>query len=109
MKKVVSMATAVVMAAALSPAAVDTWTGKLVDAACKASDQGKDLVCTATPATHLFAIELPDAKVLNLNAAGNEKVALAVMNSRETNLRVTITGSLEEQFLNVETIEIINS
>ena len=87
-----------------------TWTGRLVDASCKATNEGKDssvTTCAATTTTHLFAVELADAKVLNLDAAGNEKAADAVKNNQKTDLRATVTGSLEGQAtVKVEKIEI---
>jgi hypothetical protein len=108
MKKFASIATVLVMAAAFCFA--DTFTGKLVDAACKASNQGKDVSavanCAATADTHLFAIELPDTKILNLDAAGNEKATDAIKNSRKTDFRATVTGSLDGQTLKVQTIEL---
>jgi diaminopimelate decarboxylase len=108
MKKFASIATVLVMAAGFCLA--DTFTGKLVDAACKAGNQGKDVSavanCAATADTHLFAIELPDAKILNLDSAGNEKATDAIKKSQKTALRATVTGSLDGQTLKVQTIEL---
>ena len=88
-------------------ARAETWTGKLVDAACEASSEASsEASCAATEATHLFAIELPDAKVLILDAQGNEKAAKAVTNATKTALRATVTGSLDGQSVKVETIEL---
>jgi hypothetical protein len=84
-------------------ASAETWSGRLVDAICKANNPES---CAATPATHLFAIELPDEKVLNLDAAGNEKVANAVKDAQKMGWRATVTGSLDGQTVKVETIEI---
>jgi hypothetical protein len=91
------------------PAFADSWTGKLLDASCKVSNEGAGASpadCSATSATQLFAIELPDAKVLNLDAAGNGKAADAVKNAQKTALRAKITGSLDGQTIKVETIEL---
>jgi hypothetical protein len=106
MKKFASIATIFALAAAFAFA--ESWTGRLVDAGCKANSQGTDSTesCAATAATHLFAIELPDAKVLNLDAAGNEKAANAVKNDQKAYLRATVTGSLDGQMVKVESIEI---
>jgi hypothetical protein len=82
----------------------DTWTGKLLDAFCKATNQGAD--CAATSATHLFAIELPDAKLLNLNAAGNGKASDAVKNIQKTGVNAKVTGSLDGQTIKVDSIEV---
>jgi len=87
----------------------ETWTGKLVDAFCKASSETQDpsiAACAATTATHLFAIELSDSKVLSLDSLGNEKAASALKSVQKTNPRATVTGSLEGPMVRVETIEI---
>jgi hypothetical protein len=82
----------------------DTWSGKLVDAFCKVSNEGAD--CAATSATHLFAIELPDAKLLNLNAAGNGKASDAVKDIQKKGVNAKVTGSLDGQTIKVESIEV---
>lgn len=82
---------------------VETWTGRLVDALCKASSRE---ACAATKATHLFAIELADASVLTLDAAGNEKADDAIRNAQSKDLRTTVTGSQEGQTVKVATIEV---
>ena len=87
----------------------ESWTSKLVDAVCKVSSEAENLsgaVCAVTPATHLFAIQLSNTKVLNLDAAGNEKAANAVKNVKKTNPRAIVTGSLEGLMVRVETIEV---
>jgi hypothetical protein len=101
MKTFASIAMAFTLTATFARA--DTWTGKLVDATCKASSEGR---CPATLETHLFAIELPDSKVLILDALGNEKAAGAIKNASKTDLRATVTGSLEGQTVKVETVEL---
>jgi hypothetical protein len=107
MKKFASLATVFVMVAMFASA--QTWTGRLVDAVCKASNDGQDSFtagCKATPATHLFAIELPDHKVLTLDAAGNEKAANAITNAQKNDLQAIVTGALEGQIVKVQTLEI---
>ena len=105
MKKFASIATVLVLSSAFCLA--DTFTGKLVDATCKASNEGKEKgTCAATAATRLFAIELPGAKVLNLDATGNEKAADATKNTEKTDLRATVTGSLNGTTVKVETIKL---
>jgi hypothetical protein len=81
----------------------ETWTGKLVDAICKASSEAG---CPATSETHLFAIELPDSKVLILDARGNDKAAGAIHNAPKNEWHATVTGSREGQTVKVETIEL---
>jgi len=101
------LASAAAFIAAASLGFAETWTGKLVDAVCKVSSESEaSAICAATPATHLFAIELSDAKVLNLDAIGNEKAANAVKNIKKSNPRVIVTGSLEGLTVRVESIEV---
>jgi hypothetical protein len=85
----------------------DTWTGKLVDAACKVSNQASDpkANCEPTQATNLFAIELAGAYVLNLDALGNEIAASAVKNVAKAS-QATVTGSRTGQFIKVESLEV---
>ncbi|HTB11739.1 MAG TPA: hypothetical protein VK752_09215 [Bryobacteraceae bacterium] len=107
MKKIVSIAVAFLLSAAF--AAAQTWSGRLVDAVCKATNEGQDSFtasCGASTATHLFAIELAGAKVLILNAAGNQMAASAVKDLKKTDLHATVTGALEGQFVNVESIDV---
>lgn len=86
----------------------ESWTGRLVDAICKASSDGENpsWSCAATRTTHLYAIELPDSKVLNLDAVGNKKVSATLESIQKTDLRATVTGSLQGQTVKVESIEI---
>ena len=106
MKHFASIAAVFAMAATFAFAG--SWTGKLVDAACKVSNEGEPSMsnCPVTTATNLYAIELPDSKVLILNAAGNEKAADAVKNVPKNDLRATVTGSLDGQMVKVEKIEL---
>jgi hypothetical protein len=117
MKRCASVATVFLVAAAFGFAetgspetgSAQTWTGRLVDALCKASNQGTESAaasCAATKATHLFALELADARVLNLDAAGNEKADDAIRNAQKRDLRVTVTGALQDQTVKVATIKI---
>jgi hypothetical protein len=76
----------------------ETWSGKVVDAACK--DQAAAApapapapapeaqpsspvanACEPTASTVAFGIELPDGKVLKLDSAGNTKAAEAMKNN----------------------------
>jgi hypothetical protein len=106
MKRFASIAALFIMVATFAFA--DSWTGRLVDAACKVSNQGDPAMasCPVTTATNLYAIELSDSKVLILDAAGNEKAANAIKNIQKTNLRATVTGSLDGQMVKVDKIEV---
>jgi hypothetical protein len=105
MKRLASISPLFVMAAMFAFAG--SWTGRLVDASCKVSNEGSDPAlasCPVTTATNLFALELADAKVLILNAVGNEKAA--IKNTQKTDLHATVTGSLDGQMVKVEKIEV---
>jgi len=107
MRKVGSIATVFFMVSTVARA--DSWTGRLVDAMCKVSSEGENSFtasCSANTATHLFALELADAKLLHLDASGNEKAANAVKNVQKADVRATVTGSREGQIVKVESIEL---
>jgi hypothetical protein len=99
----------------------ESWSGKVVDAACK--DQAAAApapapaestkpsspanACEPTASTVSFGIELPDGKVLKLDSAGNTKAAEAVKNNAgKSSLQATVTGSTDGQTVKVETIDI---
>jgi hypothetical protein len=98
----------------------ESWSGKVVDAACK--DQAAAApapapeaqpsspvanACEPTASTVAFGIELPDGKVLKLDSAGNTKAAEAMKNNAgKSALQATVIGSMDGQTVKVETIDI---
>jgi len=102
----------------------ESWSGKVVDAACK--DQAAAApapapapaesaqpstpaanACEPTASTVSFGIELSDGKVLKLDSAGNTKAAEAMKtNAGKSYLQATVTGSMDGQTVKVETIDI---
>jgi hypothetical protein len=96
----------------------ETWSGKVVDAACKDQTPAPAAqstqpsgpaanACEPTASTVAYGIELSDGKVLKLDGAGNTKVAEAMKsNTGKSSLQVTVTGSLDGQTVKVESIEI---
>ena len=97
----------------------ETWSGKVVDAACK--DQAAAApapgsaqpsspaanACEPTASTVSFGIELSDGKVLKLDSTGNTKAAEAMKNNAgKSSLQATVTGSMDGQTVKVETIDI---
>jgi hypothetical protein len=101
----------------------ETWSGKVVDAACKdqaaatpapapapESAQPSSPVanaCEPTASTVAFGIELSDGKVLKLDSTGNTKAAEAMKNNAgKSSLQATVTGSMDGQTVKVETIDI---
>jgi hypothetical protein len=84
----------------------ESWSGKVVDAACKDQAQAP-AACEPTASTTVFGIELSDGKVLKLDSAGNAKAAEAMKsNTGKSSPQATVTGSLDGQTLKVESIEI---
>jgi hypothetical protein len=107
MKRLASIAMVFMLAATCGFA--ESFTGRLVDALCKAGARDKDSPspnCAANRTTHLFAIELADTRVLDLDAAGNEKADDAIRNAQKTDLRATVTGALRGQTVKVVTIKV---
>jgi hypothetical protein len=96
----------------------ETWSGKVVDAACKdqaatpgvQSAQPNSPVanaCEPTASTVAFGIELQDGKVLKLDSTGNAKAADAMKNNTgKSPLQATVTGSMDGQTVKVESIDI---
>jgi len=98
----------------------ETWSGKVVDAACKdqaaapapsaqsAPPAGQATnACEPTASTVAFGIELSDGRVLKLDSAGNTKAADAMKtNAGKSSLQATVTGSLDGQTVKVESIDI---
>jgi len=95
MKTITKSVLFITMASALCFA--DTFSGKLIDASCKAKAQasGQAMSCAATKETTSFGIETPDGKVLNMDADGNSKAAEVVKTSTKAEVQVAITGSLD--------------
>jgi hypothetical protein len=93
-----------------------TWTGKLVDAACKdqSATQGATPpssgqmlpACEAGRATTSFGVELSDGRVLKLDGTGNTKAAELVRTNNKESMSVTVSGSLDGKTLKVESIDI---
>jgi hypothetical protein len=95
----------------------ETWSGKVVDAACKdqaaapsapGAQPGSPVAnaCEPTASTVAFGIELQDGKVLKLDSTGNAKAAEAIKNNAgKPAPQATVTGSMDGQTLKVESID----
>lgn len=90
----------------------ETWSGKLVDAAC--ADQQKTEACVPTASTTAFALN-SGGKMLKLDAAGNAKASEALKNrensadrSKDPNreMTATIKGTLNGDVIQVESIKV---
>jgi hypothetical protein len=113
MKTIAKIVTVVCFGSVLCLA--ETWSGKVVDSACKDKSHGAQPAqpgqatnaCEPTAATTAFGIELADGKVLKLDGTGNAKAAEAVKSSNnKPGLMATVTGSLDGQTVKVESIDI---
>ena len=83
----------------------ETWTGKLVDAACAGKSQKSQADCSPTVATRSFAIELSDGKILKLDSNGNSKATEAIKDTTfKPESQVTVSGQLEGQTVKVESM-----
>ena len=95
-------------------ALAETFTGKLVDAACYDQEKGAK-PCDATAATSTFAVNV-SGKVYKLDEAGNAKAAEAIKSradrsadpSKATSGEVSarVNGTMEGQTIKVESIEV---
>jgi len=112
MRRVFTLSLFLVFASALALA--ETWTGKLVDAAC--ADHQKNEACTPTAATTSFAIVAAD-KMLKLDAEGNKKAIAALKTSNNgadrakdpsaaPEVTATVNGTLAGDQIKVESIEV---
>ena len=106
MKRILTLGAVLALASSLSLA--ETWTGKLVDAACAARNQkgGPPADCAVSAATKSFAIETSDGKILKLDSTGNSKATEAMKGDFKPNMQVTVNGQLDGQTVKVDSINI---
>ncbi len=93
------------LAAGLS---AETWTGTVVDVMCK----GKDLAnhttkCAVSCAKSGYGLVLSDGKFVKFDETGNAKALAALKStSKEKDVKAKVTGSLEDELVKVEMIEV---
>lgn len=103
--KLFAIITAFVFVPAIGMA--ETWTGTIVDVMCK----GRDLAshtreCTVTCAKGGYGLVLGDGKFVKLNEAGNAKtLGLLKKLNKEKDLKAKISGKLQGEVIQVDTIE----
>jgi len=113
MLRVLTLSALLVFASAL--AFGETFSGKLVDAACTA--QQKSATCTPTASTTLFATQVAGNKLLKLDAEGNRKAADALKENNNSadrakdpnapaQVMATVDGTLNGDEIKVDTISI---
>ena len=93
----------------------ETWTGKLIDASC--ASQQPEAACTPTTSTGSFALRV-DEHTYRFDADGNKKAAEAFKKSEsgaeraknpsmpDTGVTATVTGSMANNQIRVESIEV---
>lgn len=106
MKRIFPTAIAVLGFSTLALA--ETWTGTVVDVMCK----GKDLAshtakCAVSCSKGGYGLVLPDGKFVKFNETGNAK-ALAALKAtpKEKDIKGKVTGALQDDVIQVESIEI---
>ena len=89
-------------------AVAETWSGTLVDVMCK----GRDLAnhtkqCALKCAKSGFGLVLSDSKFVKFDEAGNSKAVAALKaTDKEKDLKAKVTGKMEGDLIQVESIDI---
>jgi hypothetical protein len=95
----------------------DTWSGKLLDAAClernkqdpdrNSTKTGNPPTCVASKSTGAFALQTSDGKVYKLDPSGNSKAATAVRGNPDNDSpEADVSGAMEGQILKVDSISV---
>lgn len=86
----------------------DSWNGTLVDVMCKNKDlAGHTAKCGIACAKSGFGLVLTDGKFMKFDEAGNAKALAALKaTSKEKDLKAKVTGALDGETVQVESIEI---
>ncbi len=89
-------------------AVAETWTGTVVDVACKNNDlAGHTRDCALKCSRTGYGIVLSDGKFLKFDERGNMKALAALKAStKEKDLKVKISGALADDLIRVDAIEI---
>ncbi len=106
MKRLLAISGATLLFSAMALA--ETWSGTLVDVMCK----GKDLAshttkCAVGCSKSGYGLVLSDGKFVKLDEAGNAKALAALKaTSKEKDLKAKITGTLDGDTVQVESIDL---
>jgi hypothetical protein len=89
-------------------AAADTWTGTIVDVMCKGKDLSSHTAkCAVSCSKSGYGLVLGDGKFVKFNEGGNAKALKALKaTAKENDLKVKVSGSLKDDVIQVESIEI---
>ncbi|MEO8132203.1 MAG: hypothetical protein ABJF23_33750 [Bryobacteraceae bacterium] len=106
MKRFIPIPAAILAFSAVALA--ESWTGTVVDVMCK----GKDLAshtakCAVSCSKGGYGLVLSDGKFVKFNETGNAKALAALKaTSKEKDLKAKVSGTLDNDVITVESIEI---
>ncbi len=106
MKRIIPISIAVLGLTTLALA--ESWTGTVVDVMCKGKDlAGHTAKCAVSCSKGGYGLVLSDGKFVKFNETGNTK-ALAALKAtgKEKDLKAKVSGSLDNDVISVESIEI---
>lgn len=106
MKRLIPISVAILGFSTLALA--ESWTGTVVDVMCKGKDlAGHTAKCAVSCSKGGYGLVLSDGKFVKFNETGNAK-ALAALKAtgKEKDLKAKVSGSLDNDVINVESIEI---
>ena len=106
MKRIISISITVLGLSTLALA--ESWTGTVVDVMCKGKDlAGHTAKCAVSCSKGGYGLVLSDGKFVKFNETGNSKALAALKaTSKEKDLKAKVSGSLDNDVINVESIEI---
>ena len=106
MKRLIPISIAILGLTTLALA--ETWTGTVVDVMCKGKDlAGHTAKCAVSCSKGGYGLVLSDGKFVKFNETGNAKALAAVKStSKEKDLKAKVTGTLDNDVINVESIDI---
>jgi hypothetical protein len=86
----------------------ETWNGTLVDVMCKKADLASHTTkCTIGCSKSGYGLVLADGKFVKFDEAGNAKALAALKaTSKEKDLKARITGTLDGETVQVESVEL---
>ncbi len=89
-------------------AAAETWNGTVVDILCKGRDlAGHTRECALSCAKSGYGLVLADGKFVKFDEAGNAKtLALLKKSNKEKELKATVSGTLENGVIQVESVQL---
>lgn len=106
MKQIIPISIAILGFSTLAVA--ESWTGTVVDVMCKGKNlAGHTAKCAVSCSNGGYGLVLLDGKFVKFNETGNAKALAALKaTSKEKDLKAKVSGSLDNDVINVESIEI---